>query len=326
MPTMKAVVLDQPGPPEVLHYREVPRPEPTAEQVLIRVRAFGLNRSELFTRQGHSPSVKLPRILGIEAVGTVEAAPGGQFQPGQTVATTMGGLGRAFDGSYAEYTCVPAGQVVALTTTLDWAQLGALPELLQTAWGSLKTALDVQAGHTLLIRGGTTSVGIMAAQLAKHFGLTVLSTTRNPAKANRLREIGADHVLLDSGTIAPAVRELYPQGVDHVLELIGTTTLLDSLRAAARRGVVCMTGIVGNAWALPEFAPMDAIPATVRLTSYSGDSSDFLATPLSWFADEVAAGRQSAQLDRTFAFEELVEAHRYMESNQATGKVVVVVG
>jgi NADPH2:quinone reductase len=323
---MNAVVMDQPGPPEVLQYRQVPRPVPTADQVLIRVRAFGLNRSELFTRQGHSPGVKFPRILGIEAVGTVAEAPGGQFQPGQTVATAMGGMGRAFDGGYAEYTCVPVGQVVAITTTLDWAQLGALPELLQTAWGSLKSALDVQAGQTLLIRGGTTSVGMMAAQLAKHMGLTVLTTTRNPAKADRLRANGADHVLIDSGSIAPAVRELFPQGVDRVLELVGTTTLLDSLKAATKQGVVCMTGIVGNAWAFPEFAPMDAIPSTVRLTVYTGEASDLLNTPLSWFADEVAAGRQSALLDRTFTLPELAAAHRYMEANEATGKVVVLVG
>ena len=165
---------------------------------------------------------------------------------------------------------------------------------------------------------------MMAAQLAKHLGLRVLVTTRNPAKADRLRANGAAHVLLDNGTLAPAVRELFPQGVDRVLELVGTTTLLDSMQAAAKQGVVCMTGIVGNAWAFPEFAPMDAIPSTVRLTVYTGESTDLLNTPLAWFAGEVAAGRQSALLDRTFALTEVDEAHRYMEANAATGKVVVV--
>lgn len=323
MTTMTAIVFDRPGAPEVLRYREMPLPAPSPEQVLIRVRAFGLNRSELFTRQGHSPGVKLPRVLGIECVGTVAEAPGGQFEPGQTVATVMGGMGRVFDGSYAEYCRVPAKQVVALTTTLDWAQLGALPELLQTAWGSLKSALEVQAGQTLLIRGGSSSVGMMAAQLAKGFGLTVLATTRNPAKAERLRQNGADHVLIDKGEVAAEVRRLVPQGVNRVLELVGTPTLLDSLQAATRQGIVCMTGMVGNAWSFKEFEPMAAVPSTVKLTSYAGEASDLPATPLEWFAGEVAAGRQSALLDRTFAFRDIVAAHQYMEDNKATGKVVV---
>ena len=130
--SMKAVVIERPGPPEVLSLQERSVPEPKPGWVLIRIRAFGLNRSELFTRQGHSPSVTLPRILGIEAVGEVVAAPGTELSPGQTVATAMGGMGRKFDGSYAEYTCVPARQVQTLETTLDWPTLAALPEMIQT--------------------------------------------------------------------------------------------------------------------------------------------------------------------------------------------------
>ena len=144
---MKAAIIEEPGSPEVLRIKDVPRPSPPPEWVLIRVKAFGLNRSELFTRQGHSPSVQFPRILGIECVWTVEAAPGSTFQPGQVVATAMGGMGRTFDGSYADYTCVPASQVMPLNTRLDWAVLGALPEMLQTAWGSLTQGLEVQAGQ-----------------------------------------------------------------------------------------------------------------------------------------------------------------------------------
>ena len=96
---MKAVVIREPGPPEVLTVEELPVPRPSAGWVLIQVKAFGLNRSELFTRQGHSPGVEFPRVLGIEAVGTVEEAPGGEFQRGQTVATAMGGMGSANPGS-----------------------------------------------------------------------------------------------------------------------------------------------------------------------------------------------------------------------------------
>ncbi len=132
--TMKAAVIREPGAPVVLVIEELPVPQPATGWIRIRVNAFGLNRSELFTRQGHSPGVKFPRVLGIEAVGTVEEAPGGEFKPGQSVATAMGGMGREFDGGYAEYTCVPAGQVLAINTTLDWRTVGALPEMIQTAW------------------------------------------------------------------------------------------------------------------------------------------------------------------------------------------------
>lgn len=124
---MKAAVIHKSGIPEVLVIEELPVPQPASGWILIRVKAFGLNRSELFTRQGMSPDVGFPRVLGIEAVGIVEEAPGGEFTRGQTVATAMGGMGRQFNGSYAEYTCVPATQVQAINSTLDWQTLGALP-------------------------------------------------------------------------------------------------------------------------------------------------------------------------------------------------------
>ena len=324
MATMRAAVIRAAGGPEVLKIESLPIPQPRSDQVLIRVKAFGLNRSELFTRQGYSPNVKFPRVLGIEAVGLVESAPGNQFTKGETVATAMGGLGREFDGGYAEFTCVPAAQVQAIKTELPWEILGALPEMLETAWGSLFKSLHLEKRDCLLIRGGTTSVGLAAAAIAKNHGASVAATTRNPERAQLLRANGADQVFIDTGSIAAQVKEVCSGGVDKVLELVGTTTLKDSLRCAKPGGIVSMTGIVGNKWTLEEFDPMEMIPTAVCLTSYAGESEDFMHTPLQQLVDQVASGRLRVPVGRTFRLEEIVEAHRTMEENRSGGKIVVL--
>ncbi len=324
---MKAIRVHHPGGPEVLQIEEIPTPAPREGWVRLRVRAFGLNRSEMFTRQGHSPGVKFPRVLGIECVGEVDDAGGTDLAIGQTVAALMGEMGRAYDGGYAEYTLVPRERVLPLVTILPWDALAALPETYLTAWGSLVEAMEMRRGATLLIRGGTSSVGMAAASLAHGRGIHVIATTRDPVKAGPLRENGADDVIIDTGRIAEEVWRRMPGGVDGVLELVGTVTLLDSLRCARPRGIVCNTGMLGNAWILERFEPVQDIPSTVRLTVYhSGTTSAERSTvALQEIVDGVAAGRYRVNLQRRFGFDQIVEAHRFMEENRGSGKLVVVV-
>ncbi len=322
---MRAWRLHQPGGPDAFVLEDLPRPEPAAGEVLIEIRAFGLNRSEWFTRIGDSPSVKLPRVLGIECVGTVVSDPSGKLAAGQRVAAMMGGMGRQFDGSYAEFTSVPSSSVFPLETELPWEVLGALPEMLQTCHGSLHSGLEVQPGETLLIRGGTSSIGLATLAMAKKAGLKIISTSRSEAKVAVIKAAGADEVVIDAGTIAEQVRALRPRGVDRVLELIGTSTLLDSLQCARPGGVVCMTGILGGKWELSSFRPMGDIPTAVRLTSYSGGAGDITPEQLQQYVSMVERGELEIARGPVWSFDQLRAAHQAMDENRANGKMVVVV-
>jgi NADPH2:quinone reductase len=320
---MRAIVLDAPGPPDALKIRELPVPTPADGWVLIEVKAFGLNRSELHTRQGLASGVTFPRVLGIEAAGLVAQCPGGEFPIGQQVVTMMGGMGRTFDGGYAEYTCVPATQVIPFASDLEWSTLGAVPEMLQTAYGSLTVGLDAQPGQSILIRGGTSSVGMVAAVLAKQRNMTVLSTTRSANKTAVLTDVGVDHVLMDDGDVAKQVREIFPAGVDTALELVGTPTLPDTLHSTRQHGVVCFTGMLSNVWTVRDFYPIDYLPRGVRLTAYHGEADDLPQPVLQEFLDAVAADHAVAPIDRVYGFDQIVEAHTAMEAGGTAGKLVV---
>jgi NADPH:quinone reductase len=292
--------------------------------VLIRVRAFGLNRSELHMRLGLAEGVTFPRVPGIEAAGVVAECPGGEFTPGQQVAALMGGMGRAFDGGYAEYTCVPVSQAVPFRSGLDWAVLGAVPEMLQTAYGSLDVGLDAQPGQSILVRGGTSSVGMATAVLAKQRGMSVLATTRDPAKRAVLTGAGADYVLIDDGHVATQVRQFFPLGADTALELVGTPTLPDTLRSVRVHGVVCFTGMLSNQWTVRDFYPIDYLPRGVRLTAYGGGAADLPSRLLQGFLDAVAAGTAVVPIGHVYRFDQIVQAHADMEANRVSGKLVVL--
>lgn len=320
---MKAAITTKAGDPEVIQLQEVAMPTIKPGWVLVQIKAFGLNRSELFTRRGDSPGVVFPRIQGIECVGIIEEDPSGTYSKGQQVAAIMGGMGRFFNGSYAEYTAVPLGIVFPFTSNLPWETLGAIPEMFQTVYGSLHQALEIVKGETLLIRGGTSSIGMLSCQLAKAKGLTVIATTRNPNKLQKLEDNGADHVVIDNGRIEEKIKNIFPAGVDKVLELVGTRTLKDSLQCIRAKGIVCMTGILGNEWTIKEFTPMGDIPSLGRLTVYMGEATNLSQELLQEFILEVERGSIELNIDQVFRLDDIAMAHQYMEANKGKGKLIV---
>ncbi|MFD7133626.1 zinc-binding dehydrogenase [Streptomyces sp. NPDC059894] len=326
--TMRAMVVERPGGPEVLRPRDLPRPEPRDGWTLVRVTAFGLNRSELFTRRGLSPTVRFPRVLGIECVGVVESSSDPALPAGTAVAAAMGGMGRVFDGSYAQYTLLPTAQLMPLTSALPWHVLAAVPESFLTAHGSL-AALAPRPGHRLLIRAATSSVGMAALALTAGSGVETAATTRDPGKAEKLLRHGADHVVIDrGGRLGQDVRALWPEGADRVLDLVGGAAVLDSLRLLAPGGRVCNSGILSDSWTIPEFEPLEDIPSGATLTTFSSssvNSGDWARHALQEHLDAIGKGSRQVVIDRVFPLAEVAAAHHHMEADRALGKVVAVV-
>jgi NADPH:quinone reductase-like Zn-dependent oxidoreductase len=328
---MRAAVAERPEGADGLVVRDVPRPEPRPGWALVRVEAFGLNRSEYMTLRGWSGAdVTFPRILGIECVGRVEAvSEGSAVEPGTTVAAVMGGMGRAFDGGYAEYALLPERQLIALRTSLPWEMLGALPETFITAAGSLET-LALTAGQTVLVRGGTSSVGLACLELARAAGLQAVASSRSEAKAASLLERGAIATALEGEGFVERARGMLPDGgADGVVDLIGGRAVLDSLALVRAGGTVCTSGMLGGEWVIDDFEPVGSIPSGHKLTAYhSEDASDAsVGGPLlRAVVEQVERGAVDPGIDTVYSLEQIAEAHRRMAAGAATGKLVVVLG
>jgi NADPH:quinone reductase-like Zn-dependent oxidoreductase len=326
--TMRAIRLTGPVDIDGLTVSDVPIPEVRPGWVRIRVMAFGVNESEVTSRKGESdPEFTFPRILGIEAVGVVDAVGDGvDLAPGQKVATMMGGLGRSIDGSYAEYTLVDAANVIPFDSDLPWEIVGAIPQMVQTAHGSLTTGLQLQTGQTVLIRGGTSTVGLTAIALAHQIGAIVIATTRNPARFDLVKQVGADHTVLDDDTLPNVVRELAPTGLDAAVEFVSATALPTTLSLVRRGGTVCFVGALAGDWTIPDFSPF-AIPTGVRLTSYAGEARDLPADALGRYLSAIEADSLEVVIAGVYpGLDEVAKAHDALESGHRPGKHVVVVG
>ncbi len=213
---MRAIVVRQAGGPEVLQIKEIPTPKAKPGWVLIRIRAFGLNRAEVYTRQGLSPNVKFPRVIGIEAVGEVVEDGDGILAPGQKVIALIGGMGRDFDGGYAEYTCVPRKHAVPIDADLDWPVLAAIPETFATVWGALHVGLELKPDESLFVQGGSSSIGMAAITVAQDMGVHIIASTRQPEKEAMLKDQGARDVVIGGDELSAQLRAILPDGVDKV--------------------------------------------------------------------------------------------------------------
>ena len=348
---MKAMVLEKPCTAEEMKIKNVPIPEVKEDWILAKIRAFGINRAEIFTRQGDSPSVKLPRVIGIECVGIVEDPSNSDFKKGDKIFSMMNGMGREFDGSYAEYILIPKNQVYRLPDEKDffkniklkskellkerfsknleiteenifWSEIAAYPELYYTAYGSLFKSLKLKEGETLLVRGGTGSVALAAIQLAKAINVKVIATSRSTSKKQFLKEKGADEVIVGDENFDENLRKLFPDGVDKVLELIGRPTLKSSLKSVKQGGIVCMTGCLGG-WIIEDFEPLVDIISESYLTSF--DSTNVNKDTVDEMFDFIEKHSIRPKISKVFSLDEIADAHKFLEGNTANGKVVIVV-
>ncbi len=316
---MKAVVIKEAGGPEKLVYQDVPTPEVKPGWSLVKIKGFGINHSEIFTRKGLSPSVKFPRILGIECVGIIEKTTDVQRLPvGQKVISIMGEMGRAFDGSYAEYALLPNEQLYPISTDLDWATLAAIPETYYTAYGSMLN-LQIKESDRILVRGGTSGVGIAFLKLikAKFPSIFIAGTSRSLAKEKAMKNVGYNQVIVDQNGQLQTESKF-----DKILELIGPKTVKDSFKHTSEFGIVCSTGELGNEWYLNEFDPIMDIAANGYLTSfYSGNVDN---QKINQMLQYIEKNHVDAKPEKVFDLEHVTDAHKYLEGSHSFGKVVVV--
>ncbi len=323
--TMRAIVLEKFGGLDSLVYNDIPKPLPKDGEVVIKVRAFGLNHAEVHMRRGEW--AEAAEVSGIECVGIVDSCPGGEFPVGAKVAALMGGLGRTINGSYAEYTRVRAANVALIESDLPWSQLAALPETFATAWTCLFRNLKLSAGQTIVIRGATSSFGQAAVKMAIAAGANVIATARKPERFGMLEALGVMRVELESRTLAASIAEA--KQIDAVLDLVGNSTILDSLDMLRRDGAACLAGWLGGLDPIGDFNPLLRMASGVNWSffgSFVFGNPGFPVSdvPLQDIAAQVADGRLEAKPERVFTFDEIREAHRVMEAGEAGGKMVVV--
>lgn len=316
MAQMKAAMIYEAGGPEQLKVEMVKQPEVKAGWSLVKVMGFGINHSEIFTRKGESPSVKFPRILGIECVGVVEESTSPNLKNGQKVVSFMGEMGRAYDGGYAQYCLLPNDNIFPIKSNLSWPEIAAIPETYYTAYMSLKN-LRINENDKVLVRGATSGVGYAFLKLlrGRYPNINCVGTSRSENKRALLEKVGFDEVIIDQDNVLQT-----DESFDRILDLIGPAAILDTFKHINKQGIICITGLLGNKWSF-DFEPLEELPNSTYLTI--ADSSDRSQTDVSDLFSYIEKYHVNVKPEKIFSLDDIQEAHRYLESSNSFGKVVV---
>jgi len=317
---MKAIVIEHCCEAKDLHVSEIPIPQIRSGWVLVKIHAVGLNHSEAILRMKEADQsyINTPVVPGIECVGEIADVSDSTFRKGDKVVALMGGMGRSFNGSYAEYALLPEKNVFEINTDLNWISLAAIPETYFTAYGSLTQCLFLQKDDILLVRGATSTVGKAAIQLAKAMGAKVIAACRRKTSFGEIMSIGADECIIDNEAISRQQLSFKP---NKVLELVGPKTVHDSMMMMSLPGYVCNTGILGNVFTMEHFDPIKDIPNGVFLTGFFSNNPTKEA--IDDMFDLINASGIKPLYNRVFSLNEIADAHTLLEKGGAGGKIIL---
>ena len=322
---MHAVVITEPGEPDVLRWEEVPNPVPAEGEVVIDVAAAGVNRADLLQRQGlYPPPPGAPPYPGLECSGTIAAVGPGveNWKPGDEVCALLAG------GGYAERVAVPAVQVLPRPTALTLTAAGALPETVCTVYNNLFQIARLQPGETLLVHGGSSGIGTTAIQLGKAFGARVVCTVGSAAKAERCLELGADQAI--DYKREDFVAEVGPGGADVILDIIGARYLARNTEALAVDGRLVVIGTQGGLQGEINLGLLMMKRATLYTTGLRARPHDQKAMVIEGVLENVwpliESGRFAPVIDTELPMAAAAEAHRIMASSDHIGKILLLTG
>lgn len=325
----RSVRIHEFGGPEVLQIEDVIVPEPASGQVRIRVKAIGLNRTEVTFRTGRSnPNVALPSQMGFEAAGEIDSvgADVKGFAPGDRVAV-IPAYGVADYGLYGEISLAPAGSLVKIPDEVSWEEAAAIWVSFATAWTGLIDVGALSAGHVVLVPAASSSVGAAAIQIARRVGAVPIALTRTSSKAKALLELGAAAVVAtqEQDLVAEVMRFTDGRGADLVFDPVGGPSFALLATATAIGGKLVIYGALSS-----EPTPLPILPVIGRQLSVHGcvmtstTSDDGKLDTFKRFVGEgIASGTFKPTIAKVFPFNEIVEAHRYLVGGEQVGKIVV---